>query len=91
MKLKKNTFVEINGELDGKEYFNSIFCPQKEEIPRAVRKHLIDFFGEKEGDVEEDYMVTLSQNIVDGGGAKLKVTKPNTDIKGIISITFKGF
>jgi hypothetical protein len=36
-------------------------------------------------------MVKLSQSIIDGGGAKLKITKPNTDIEGIISITFKGF
>ena len=87
----KNKFVEINGELNGKEYFNSIFCPKKEDLPKAVRKHLMDFFGEKEEDVEENYLVDFSQNIVDGGGANMKVTKPDTDIEGMISIILKGF
>lgn len=89
IKVKKNTFVEIRGEMEGKEYFNSIFCPKSEDAPKAVRKHLMDFFGEKEEDVETDYLKTFSQYIIDGGGAALEVTKPNTDIKGLIHITFK--
>lgn len=90
-KAQNNTFVEINGELDGRTYFNSIFCPKRQEVVKAVRRHLIEFFGEKLEEVKDDYMLDLSQNITKGGGAKLEVTKPNTDIKGIIEITFSGF
>jgi len=90
-KAQNNTFVEINGELDGKEYFNSIFCPKRQDVVKAVRKHLMDFFGDKEEEVGEDYLLDLSKNITQGGGAKLEVTKPNSNIKGIISVTFSGF
>lgn len=90
-KAQNNTFVEIHGELEGKEYFNSIFCPKRQEVVKAVRRHLIEFFGEKQEEVEEDYLLELSKNITKGGGARVRVTKPDTDIEGEISIIFKGF
>lgn len=90
-KAQNNTFVEINGELDGREYFNSIFCPKKEEVVKAVRRHLIEFFGEKLEEVEDNYLLKLAKDITTGGGAKLQITKPNSDITGIIEITFSGF
>jgi len=86
-KAQNNTFVEINGELDSKEYFNSIFCPKRQDVVKVVRKHLMDFFGDKEEEVGDDYLLDLSKNITQGGGAKLEVTKPNSNIKGIISVT----
>lgn len=90
-KAQNNTFVEINGELEGREYFNSIFCPKRQDVVKAVRRHLIEFFNEKLEEVEDDYLLKLSQDITNGGGAKVKVTKPDTNIEGIIEITFSGF
>lgn len=91
MKLKKNTFVEIRATRVGEDYFNSIFCPKKGDIKKAVRKHLLDYFGEKEEEVEKDYLMDLCQGIVDGGGVTMRVTKPSTDIEDLINIDFKGF
>jgi len=81
----RNIFVELNGERDGKEVFNSIFCPNKKDVKRAVRQHLIDFF--QEPSPEDDDFKDISKKIVKGGGAILNFDGSEDWIR----INFAGF